>query len=75
VWKVPWLPYAVGALLAAVTIQGAIFGGIAASGAIAILVVITVILLFTLGMQHPRKPVSPQLSTEQCRVIEETLHA
>ena len=75
VWKVPWLPYAVGALLAAVTIQGAIFGGISASGAIAILVVITVILLFTLGIQHPRKQVRVQLSAEQCRVVEERLHA
>jgi len=72
---VTWLAYSVGALLAAVTIQGAIFGGISAAGAIAILVVIAVLLLFTLGMQRTRKPARVQLSAEQCRVVEENLHA
>src|ERR687885_81273 len=32
-WKVPWLPYALGALLAALTIQGAVFHGISVTAA------------------------------------------
>jgi hypothetical protein len=74
-WKVPWLPYAVGALLAALTIQGAVFGGISVVGAIAILTVITVILLFTLGMQRPRKRAGADMNEEQYRAVEEKLDA
>lgn len=72
-WKAPWLPYAVGALLAAITIQAALRGGISGAGAIAILTVIIVVLLVTLAMNRPRKQASVELSPEQCRTIEQKL--
>lgn len=74
-WKIPWLPYAIGLLLAAITLQAAVFGGFSPAATVAILGTIGVILMFTLGTQFPRGRRQPQLSPRQTRVVEEKLNA
>jgi hypothetical protein len=74
-WKVPWLPYAIGLLLAGITLQAALFGNFSPAATVAILGTILVILMFTLGTQFPRKGRRPQLSPRQTRAVEEKLNA
>src|SRR5947209_10854460 len=51
-WKVDWLPYAAGALLAGFVLDKALFDEFSFGGAMAILLVIAVVLLVTLGVQR-----------------------
>lgn len=72
-WKVWWLPYAVGAILAAVTLQAAIFGGFSAAGAVAILTIIAIVLLLTLGSQRSGKPEVHDLGAQLRQTIDDKL--
>jgi zinc ribbon protein len=72
-WKVDWLPYVAGALLAGFVLDKALFGPLSAGGAIAIVLVIAMILLVTFGVQRSREePQEPDLTPLQ-RAIEEKL--
>jgi hypothetical protein len=72
-WKVWWLPYAVGALLAAVTLQGAIFGGLSVAGAVAILTIIAIVLLLTLGSQRSGKQEVHDFGSQLRQTIDDKL--
>jgi hypothetical protein len=53
-WKVWWLPYAVGAFLAALILHAMIFGGFSTTGGIVILLLIAILLVLT--SPRPSKP-------------------
>jgi hypothetical protein len=72
-WKVDWLPYVAGALLAGFVADKAIFGPLSAGGAIAIILLIAVILLVTFGVQRSRERAQEPDLTPLRRAIEEKL--
>jgi hypothetical protein len=55
-WKIWWLPYVAGVLAAALTIRGALLGGLSWTGGFAILAVIAVVLFITWSVQRSKQP-------------------